>query len=230
MLITKCEKCGCTRMAEDRVADLERHLQERQQQQANSLEKFVAVANQRDDLERQLREAQATFRNTDCLAGEGDGRLGDGTDCQRSRDPSCLNHWAQRTADERDEVQAKLWESEAEREEMRAFLSKERYHSPDKCPIIRDYDFPGGSRCQKCTDALSSPGSGLRDALRQGHEALAMLWDYNGHSFELEEKRFSVADFEDRWGYVEEAEKEWGEKIPAALKASEPYIGGRDAQ
>ena len=64
------------------------------------------------DLERELGEARETLRNTDCLAGEGNGLLGDGTTCQRSRDPSCLNHWAQRTVKERDEAQAQLREAQ----------------------------------------------------------------------------------------------------------------------
>ncbi len=53
------------------------------------------------------------------------------------------------------------------------------------------------------------------ESLMRFREALQMLWDYTGHSFELDEKEFSVAEFEDRWGYVEEAEQEWGQKIAA---------------
>ena len=56
-------------------------------------------------------------------------------------------------------------------------------------------------------------------AERRG-KALEMLWDYLGHSFDTEEKRFSVADFEDKWGAVEEAEQEWEQKIPAAIDAT----------
>ncbi len=57
------------------------------------------------------------------------------------------------------------------------------------------------------------------DSFREGElmPALEMFWDYLGRSFDLEDKKFSVAEFEDKWGVVEEAEQEWEEKIPVTL-------------
>jgi hypothetical protein len=79
------------------------------------------------------------------------------------------------------------------------------------------YDEAVGSAVTVLAD-LSPAAAAL---LAQG-EALEMLWDYMGRSFNDEDKRFSVADFEDKWGAVEEAEQEWERKIPAALAPGEP--------